>query len=132
MIALDTNLLLRLIVQDDSRQTQQVRHLLQQRCGNGDVAFISLIVLCETVWTLRYTFDYRKPEIVRALQLIVNTRELQIEQEEVVLSALQNYVEGKADFADYLLAHVAAAHQASPLYTFDRKLAQHPLAELVA
>jgi predicted nucleic-acid-binding protein len=80
------------------------------------------IVLCEIVWTLDRRYGQRKPQIVQALTSVLEAGIFEIECEPLVRSALYSYVNGKGDFADYLIGAVAAHHGCRDTVTFDKKL----------
>lgn len=130
MIALDTNLLLRLLVQDDEEQCAKAENLLKERCTRHDPALVMLMNLCEAVWVLRDVYCYSKAEICGVLEVLLNMEKLVIEAGDVALRALEDYQRGQADFADYLVLRQSMALGADRFYTFDRKLAKHPLADL--
>ncbi|MEL6230149.1 MAG: PIN domain-containing protein [Cyanobacteria bacterium J06627_3] len=59
MNGLDTNVLVRYLIQDDTAQLQQVLNYLRKAASNNETCFVSNIVLCETVWVLKSTFSKR-------------------------------------------------------------------------
>jgi predicted nucleic-acid-binding protein len=129
MIAVDTNILLRVFVADDPEQTQAALALIN---GRGESSmYISVIVLVEFVWTLRRFYKFDKSRIAAALEAMLSVRELVIEGHEEVLAALKYWRNGKADFSDYFLALLNNAQGAAPTYTFDRDAAEGELFELV-
>jgi len=130
MIALDTNVLLRIFVADDPEQTKAALALIHGR-GESSI-YISVIVLVEFVWTLRRFYKFEKSRIAAAVEAMLSVRELVIEGDQEVLSALKYWKTGKADFSDYLIALLNKAHGAAPTYTFDRDAADEKIFELVA
>jgi predicted nucleic-acid-binding protein len=131
MIALDTNVLIRHLVEDDRAQTQRARSLLHSHCSETDPAFVSFVTLCETIWVLEDAFGYHKQELLPILKQLLNAPELITENNEAALLAINDYEQGSADFADYLIARTAEKHGAIPVYTFDRKAAKHSLFHVV-
>jgi predicted nucleic-acid-binding protein len=121
MIGLDTNVLIRHLVEDDPLQTQQVAKLLADRCSEAEPGFVNRIVLCEAVWTLDRTYGYGRADIVRVLEALIFTRELLIEDREHVAAALKTYRTHKIDFSDALIVEINRARGCKATATFDRR-----------
>jgi predicted nucleic acid-binding protein len=68
MIGIDTNVLVRHLVQDDLRQARAATQVITQRCTRDDPGFINRIVLCELVWVLESAYGYPKVTIVAVLE----------------------------------------------------------------
>lgn len=115
MIALDTNLVVRVITNDDPTQAQRAAGLMRQ-----NPTWLGKTVLVECEWVLRYTYGFAPADIHRALSTMVGLRGLEVEDRPAVARALDWYQAG-LDLADAL--HLASASRASELATFDRKLA---------
>ncbi|MFO1433362.1 MAG: type II toxin-antitoxin system VapC family toxin [Candidatus Competibacteraceae bacterium] len=111
MIALDTNVLIRLIIFDDPAQSGIADNLIR----NNQV-FISKGVLMESEWVLRYRYKFQREQIVAFVQSVLDASNTLIEDELEVRSALEWYSLG-ADLADAL--HLAACGTAL-MHTFDR------------
>ena len=124
MPALDTNVLVRYIVQDDEAQLAAARRLIRKCVAEGQTLFIPVTVTLELEWVLRASFGYDKDEVMDALSSLFSAAELSFESERALEVALQLYRNGTADFADCL--HIALAAQAgeSPLWTFDKRAAK--------
>jgi predicted nucleic-acid-binding protein len=111
MIAFDTNILVRLIVDDHPRQADVAENLLKTHR-----ALIPHTVLLETEWVLRFTYKFPRDRIAAFFQLLLQTENVAIEGALSVRRALDWYAQG-ADFADAL--HLAACG-AAVMHTFDR------------
>ncbi|MBI5275304.1 MAG: type II toxin-antitoxin system VapC family toxin [Burkholderiales bacterium] len=124
MPALDTNALVRYLVQDDAAQLAAARRLIRACVSGGRTLFVPVTVTLELEWVLRASFEYTKDEVMQTLASLFSAAELTFESERALEVALQLYREGSADFADCL--HVALAAQAGelPLWTFDRRAAR--------
>ncbi len=124
MPALDTNVLVRYVVEDDAKQLAAARRLLRRCINEGRALFVPVTVTLELEWVLRASFEYTKDEVMEVLSSLFSAAELTFESERGLEVALQLYREGSADFADCL--HVALAAQAGelPLWTFDRRAAK--------
>ena len=86
MIGIDTNVLVRYIVQDDEEQAAIATQSIEA-CSVGAPGWISVIVLCETVWVLSRAYGYEKATIQAVLQRIFLASELVVEQQEQGWSA---------------------------------------------
>lgn len=126
MIALDTNLVVRLIVSDDPKQTALTERLLREAFEQGETCFISDPVLCETEWVLDRSYKVPCGEILSALRNLLARRSLfTFESPEALGKALDDYQQGKADFSDFLIGAKAQALGARTTFTFDRVLSRH-------
>lgn len=131
MPSLDTNVLVRYVVQDDSGQLAAAKRLIGRCVAEGQTLFIPVTVTLELEWVLRASFGYEKDEVLRALSNLLSAAELIFESERALEVALQLYRKGSADFADCL--HIALAYEAGerPLWTFDKGAAKVIGAELI-
>jgi predicted nucleic-acid-binding protein len=118
MIALDTNVVVRLLAADDKAQADQARALLA-----GQPVLISLTVLLETEWVLRSLYQFGPSDIANALERLAGLPNVTMEAEEIVQAALLAYKNG-IDFADAL--HVCKSHGtgATAFATFDKRLSR--------
>lgn len=120
MPALDTNVLVRYVVHDDSGQLAAAKRLIARCVGEGQLLFVPVTVTLELEWVLRAGFGYAKDDVLQVLSNLFSAAELAFESERALEVALQLYREASADFADCL--HIALATEAGeqPLWTFDR------------
>lgn len=114
MIAIDTNVLVRLLVRDDDDQLARARAML----ADGPV-FVSLVCLLETAWVLRSGYGVTAPSFKLAFERLLEAAEINVEARESVSWALSRSANG-ADLADMLL--VVAGRDCSKFATFDRRL----------
>jgi predicted nucleic-acid-binding protein len=124
MIGIDTNVLVRLIVADDPRQTTTARNFIRGRCTSVDPGFVSNIVLAEIAWILATGYGYSRRQIADAIGQIMETIQLQVESSTDVAAALVEYRAGPADFADCLIGQTNRTADCSHTVTFDRKAAK--------
>ena len=131
MPALDTNVLVRYIVQDDSGQLAVAKRLIDRCIAEGQSLYVPVTVTLELEWVLRASFGYVKDDVLLVLSNLFSASELTFESERALEVALQLYREGSADFADCL--HIALATQAGeqPLWTFDKGAARIAGAQLI-
>jgi predicted nucleic-acid-binding protein len=126
MIALDTNVLVRFLVEDDEKQSRLATRLITAAIERDEQLFISDIVVCETVWVLSSAYRFSRPEIVEALAGLLRARSLAFASSDRLARALEAYDSGKGDFADYLIREHARAAGADTVATFDRSLHKEP------
>ena len=124
MIALDTNILIRLLVRDDPGQTALAERLLHEAADAGEKCFISDPVLCEVEWVLESSYQARRGDVLAAMQELFSGDLFAFEDREVLRQAIARYQESKADFSDYLIGAKARARGARTTYTFERVLGQ--------
>jgi len=103
MIGLDTSVLVRFLVQDDTRQFERARRLIQREAERGEPVMISLLVLLETEWVLRSRYALSKEEIADTISGLLDAAEVRFEVEPVVEQALYLWRDSAADFADCLV-----------------------------
>ena len=104
MIGIDTNVIVRYIVQDDPKQARAATKLIEHACSRDNPGFINHIVMCEIVWVLKRNYKLDKASICQVIEQIIRTDRIVIEDIQLVWKALETYKETKADFADCLLA----------------------------
>ena len=131
MIGLDTNVLVRYLVQDDPRQAAAANRLVETRCTRESPGFVSQIVLAELVWVLRGAYGYDKSTCVAVLRQILQTAELTVADPATAWAALSDFESGSADFADCLIAHGNHATGCDVTFTFDRNAAAGRYFEVV-
>ena len=124
MAALDTNVLVRFLVEDDPGQLVAARKLIRRCVNAGEALYVPVSVMLELEWVLRSNFGFGKDVVVRTLGQLLSATELVFESEAAVEVALAHYDAGTADYSDCL--HVALAGQAGeqPLWTFDKAAAR--------
>ena len=125
MIGIDTNVLVRYLVQDEPEQSAQSTLLIEQECNLSSPGYLSNIVLCELVWVLTGAYKYDKNLVIEVMEQILVTAEFLVENENVVRKAINDYKIGCADFSDYLIVNNNQQSGCTKTYTFDRKLLQH-------
>jgi predicted nucleic-acid-binding protein len=124
VIALDTNILIRLLTKDDPDQTALAEGLLQKAADAEESCFISDPVLCEVEWVLESSYRAKRRDVLAAMQELLGGDLFVFEDREVLRQAIVTYQESKADFSDCLIGAKARARGARTTYTFERVLAQ--------
>lgn len=122
MIAVDTNVLVRLIVADDPKQAALAQSLIEEAIGEGTTCYVSTPVLCELEWVLVSRYQVPRTEIAAVLQRLLDNSVFTFEDRNVLLQALAAYRHSRAGFADHLIGAKAQAFGATTTWTFDRAL----------
>ena len=119
MRAVDTNVLVRLVVRDSPEQVR----LAESFIASG--AWVSHLVLVEAMWVLDAVYDRTPEQIAGAIDMLLNHKDLTIQDAEVVTSALEHFRKRPAlGFSDCLVLEIARKAGHTPLGTFDRDLAK--------
>jgi predicted nucleic-acid-binding protein len=117
MRAVDTNVLVRLLTRDDPRQTRAAEDFIARG------AWVSHLVLLETVWVLTSAYALKAPAIAAAVEMLLDHREVTIQDPEVVEAALARFRQAPSvSFSDCLVLEAARKAGHMPLGTFDRAL----------
>ena len=124
MIGLDTNVVVRLFVDDDPKQAELARNLVARQCSPENPGFIDRVALCELLWVLASAHGYGRAAIAGVVETLLAARDMQLEEDNLVESALEDYRASNVDFADILIAHVNRARGCEATATFDRKAAK--------
>ena len=127
MIGLDTNVLVRFIVQDDPKQSRIATKLIETGLSVSDRGFISSIVLCEVVWVLKRCYCQSKDSLLLVIKTILETEVFEVEHRDCAWRAYYDFDEGQADFSDYYLARINKACGAPFTVTFDEGAQKHRL-----
>ena len=123
VIGLDTNVLVRYLVQDDPVQSEIANSIMENEVSLENRGFVSCVVLCEVVWVLKRAYRQPKSRLLEVIRLMFETDAIEIERRAEVWRAYRAFVQGDADFSDYLIAEVAHSHGVDKVYTFDTSCA---------
>ena len=119
MRAVDTNVLVRLVARDDARQVAAAEGFVAR------AAWVPQLVLAEAVWVLSSVYDLGAAEITKAVEMLLNHRDLVLQDADVVVAALAQYRKRPSvSFSDCLLIELARKVGHLPLGTFDRELSK--------
>jgi predicted nucleic-acid-binding protein len=121
MIALDTNALVRMLIEDDQNQAKKVREAVSFAEKKSLQIIILSEVLIETVWVLEAVYKCTREEISQFLEILISTSTFTCPDSAVIRSAVQQYKKG-GDFADLVIIGQAKSHQAKIFFSFDKKL----------
>lgn len=114
MISVDTNLLVRILTNDDPSQARRAVKILK-----SDDIYIPKTVLLETEWVLRHAYQIGRPDIAVGFQKLLGLPNVSVEDPDSIYQAISWY-ENKFDFADAL--HLASSRRCESFATFDSSL----------
>ena len=130
MIGLDTNVVVRYIAQDDIAQSAKATKLIESLSAEAP-GFITLVSIVELVWVMQGCYKATKEECIAILQTLLRTREILIENAEVILMSLNQYSTSNADFADCLIERSAYYAKCTCTMTFDSNAAKTAAMQLI-
>ena len=119
MIGLDTNVLVRYIMQDDAKQSLLASRLVESLSAEAP-GFVPLVSVVELGWVLSSAYALNRAQLVEAFEGLLRTKELVVDRAETVWKALRVFQRGNADFADCLIERSAASAGCDRTVTFDR------------
>lgn len=120
MIAIDTNILVRYITQDDDSQSKAAESLLAKYSNKIQSIFINNIVMCELVWVLEKGYSYNQEQIASTVRLILSTEEFAFEHHNILWLALEDYELKKVDFSDSLISKLNQHLGFKHTFSFDK------------
>ena len=126
MIAIDTNVLVRFLVEDDEDQSARAASFIANAISNEETIFICDTVLVETVWVLSRSYRSTREEIASTVQKLLAARNVAFSSSDRIAATLRAYRKGSAGFADYLIREQAREFDCREIATFDKKLLQEP------
>jgi predicted nucleic-acid-binding protein len=131
MIGLDTNVVLRYLLQDDPDQARRVNRIVERQLSEENPGFISLVTMLEIVWVLRSLLKRSASEIASHLEGLLAADSLEIQNEQQVFEAVFAIKRGTGEFEDALIGAVNAWAGCSHTLTFDRRARRLPHFQLV-
>ena len=101
MIGLDTNVIVRYIMQDDPKQSPKATQLIESLSSEAP-GYITMVSVVELYWVLTSCYALSDTQVAQALEAILRSKQLLVERADQVMRALRVFAVGKADFADCL------------------------------
>ena len=129
MTGLDTNVLVRYLVQDDPAQSAEATRRIEAGADGSESFAIAPIVLCELVWVLETAYGCPRADIAATLENILRTAQFEVLAKDLVWRAWSDYKTGKGDFSDYYLGAKHRQAGAGKTLTFDKALRTSQLFE---
>jgi len=122
VIGLDTNVLVRFLLDDDAAQSARARQAIR----TGDAFYIDAVVLCELVWVLERRYKLPRTDVADSMEQVLRAGKFLVDRAELARFALDDYRAGAGDFADALIAHAAMDAGCDAVLTFDKGLKRIP------
>ena len=120
MIGLDTNVILRHLLQDDPIQSPAATALIEGQLSETRPGFVSVVAMVETVWVLTRVYRFTNSEIAAAVERLLQVGVLVIENAPEVFAAMVMVKSGRGSFADALIGALGAGAGCTPTVTFDK------------
>jgi len=124
MIALDTNVLLRYLAQDDRVQSPRATGIITRRLSEQEPGFVSLVTILELVWVLKSLYKRSRREVANDVEMILAADTLEVQNEQQVYHAVVALRNGTGTFEDALIGSLGIWRGCSATLTFDEKAAQ--------
>lgn len=122
MIGLDTNVLVRYLVQDDAEQSAAASALVDG-LTDSEQGFLSVVTIIETVWVLRRAYGVSAERCADLVAGLLDARELRVDRAPVVRAAVSASLRG-LDFADCVIAELGRLAGCDYTVTFDQRAAR--------
>jgi len=126
MIGVDTNILLRLWLDDDPVQGRQIDSLLAEHGGAPGSLLVTDVVLAEAVWTLRSVFSRDKAAQLSAVRSLLDEAAFAFEEREAIVRAAAMFEDASCGFSDCLVVAKHAHQGCEFTATFDRAMRKLP------
>jgi predicted nucleic-acid-binding protein len=124
--AIDTNVLVRFLVNDDRAQAERVRQLFATAEQQRDAFYVPLLVLLETIWVLESAYQVKRADLIETLAELLLMPVLQFEQRGTIQAMLDDVATTSVDLPDALIAQSALQMGCEGVLTFDQKAARGP------
>ena len=131
MIGLDTNVLVRYIMQDDPKHPPKATRLVASLTSDQP-GFVPLVAVVELVWVPASSYRLSRGQLVEVLDLLLRSKEIVVDRADLVLQAQRRLARGGADVADCVIERIAQAHGCQATMTFDTAAAKAAGMTLVA
>lgn len=126
MIGLDTNILVRFIMQDDPRQSAIANDVFERRLTPAEPGYLSVVAMVETAWVLERAYGRTSAEIAAAIERVLQIDMLVVEAEQAVFEAVTALRSGDGAFADALIGALNTRAGCERTFSFDRKALRLP------
>lgn len=126
MLGIDTNVLVRFLVRDDDIQFEKARRLIRREAAAGRRVFVSQLVLLEAEWVLRSRYAVPKNQIIEAISGLLDSTDVQFEDEPALEQAIFVWKDSAAGFADCLIGARNRRLGCRATATFDVKASRLP------
>jgi predicted nucleic-acid-binding protein len=132
MVGLDTNVILRYLLQDDPKQTLLANRIVDEVLSDGNPGLISLVTILEIVWVLRSFLKKTPTEIATHIELLLAADSFEVQNEQQVFEAAFALKRGIGEFEEALTGALNAWAGCPHTLTFDKRALRMPYFELIA
>ena len=132
MVGLDTNVILRYLLQDDPKQTTLANHIVDQVLSDRNPGFISVVTVLEMVWVLRSLLKQTPAEIATHLEHLLAADSFEVQNGQQVFEAAFALKRGTGEFEDALIGALNAWAGCAHTLTFDKRALRMPYFQLIA
>ena len=130
MIGLDTNVLVRYIMQDDPKQSPKATRLIES-LDSESPGFITVVSVVELYWVLTSCYGLGSHDVKQAFEALLRAKQIVVDRADQVLRAMRVFDDGKADFADCLIERIASSAGCAETLTFDASATKYAGMSLV-
>jgi predicted nucleic-acid-binding protein len=131
LIGLDTNVVIRYLVQDDAKQSARATLLIERELSQENPGLLTHIVLCELVWVLEDSYNLARVQVADILDRLFSAKQIVLEDARLAWQALRLCKHEVADFSDALIGLIAETLGCSRTVTFDKGAAKLTRFELL-
>lgn len=119
-VGIDTNILVRLLVDDDPVQRAAVLRF-GDKLGKEYTGYVTLISLVEIDWALRSQYGFTRQQSIEAIRRVTQIRGVEIQEHHVAVLALKGVEDAGGDFADFVIAHLCLDAGCDSVASLDKK-----------
>ncbi|HET9653081.1 MAG TPA: type II toxin-antitoxin system VapC family toxin [Usitatibacter sp.] len=131
MIGLDTNVVIRYLAQDEPRQAAAATRVFERTLSPENPGVLTQVTLCEVAWVLAECYGADRDRIRSVIEGLLATRQILVQDADIVWKALRAWTSSTADFSDALIGESLRAQGCSKVVTFDKAAARLPGWELL-
>ena len=132
MRALDTNVLVRFLVQDDDKQVAIVDQLFSEAEKNKESLYLTSLVVLELMWVLKASYKVERGDILTAVGELLNMPVLKFQDQSALRSFVVEAADNNFDLSDLLIGQIAQAAACENTLTFDKKAAKSDYFKMLA
>jgi predicted nucleic-acid-binding protein len=118
--ALDTNILVRFLIQDDKKQCARINRLFESTEQDKEVLYVSLLVVLELIWVLQSVYAVKRGEILEAINALLQLAVLKFEKQPVVRNFITLATQSSGGLADLLIGESSRSSGCEAVLTFDK------------
>lgn len=126
MIGIDTNILVRYLIQDDELQSPIATEIIERKLTTTNPGFVSVVVMVETAWVLDRSYGLKHQDIAATIEHMLQVEVLVVEYEQEVFAAAISLKQGQGSFADNLIAKLGIRAGCIHTLTFDKEASRLP------